>query len=243
MKRCGKVTKDEPRTLIVIDGPGCSWEQCEFCGVKGASVSTHETLTQVDYCFSQIPEDETVLQIVSSASFSDYSTVVQHVIHQKVVQHGKIKKLIIEQRFGLHSLIEDIVASYAKYFIKVEVILGLEAVSEVDRHYLGKEQYNFEPEQLSMMFQRVNLLYGYKQKPIEVLEYELEECLKYFNVVSINIYETIPESHIVRDKDAVEAFYNHPKFQDWLANPRIHIFDSDPRAQEDFGGINTLETE
>jgi uncharacterized Fe-S cluster-containing MiaB family protein len=70
--RFGRATGKDPRAIMVIDSPGCSWGHCRFCAIHNAHATESEMIDQVNYCFKQLEPTDTKIQIVCSASFSDY---------------------------------------------------------------------------------------------------------------------------------------------------------------------------
>jgi len=238
----GKCIAKEPRSIIVIDTPGCSWRKCSFCAVHQQTVDEDTALLQVKTAFDLIPRDEKILQIVTSASYSDYPVSVQDLILRSV-QNLRPDTVILEQRWGLRDLTLDVSAKFNEIGVSVEWIVGLEALAREDRRYLGKEDYDADIPVLRRYFKRVNLLFGYDGKGAKslcTLTHEMNVLLPLFNVVSINIYESALDSILKRDNGLVEDFYNSPQFLEWKINPKVHIFDTDFRAESDFGGIDTL---
>lgn len=78
--RFGRDARKDPRAILVIDSPGRSWRRCKFCAVHKSITEVDAALAQARYCFSQLNDHDTKIQIVSSASFSDYSLELQQFI-------------------------------------------------------------------------------------------------------------------------------------------------------------------
>jgi len=238
--RYGKVHKGFVRSIIVIDSPGCSWANCKFCAVHQQVADGSTALQQIEEVRDHIPQGEQTLQIVSGASFNDYSDKVQAAILLLAMDKG-IGTLILEQRSEFRYKIPPLNKFAKDRGFKIEWIIGLESISREDRDFLGKEPIDSNYYNLSHVYQHVNILYGHPTKSFKILKKEISKLLEWYRTVTINIYEPPTGSTIHRDQEKVEELYSSAEFQEWLKDERVDIQDSDPRAQSDFGGIDTFE--
>lgn len=235
-----------PREVVLLRSMPCSWGKCEFCEYKNDNVPSVATAIKENLkVLDQVQGKHGVLQVIDSASWTELPMQTLFDILQTCLWMN-IYTVIFEGHWMYKDCIDSTMRLFNKNGIHTEYILGLESISVSRRRALKKGVPEFPLQQYRAGgFGWVNLLYGDTTSPsAERFLKEVKMCSSVFDYVNISIFtdnDVAGGNGIFREKEDVEAFYQHclePIKQ--LGN--VFVFDyGDSRAPDTLGGVgNTI---
>lgn len=186
--RYDKITKKNPREIVMLRGNGCKWRRCRFCDYhldyskdEEANFALNEkVLWQVTGLYHK-------LEVINSGSFCDLDEkTMQRII--AVCTQKEIAEIHFECHWMHRHEIKALRQRFCKHNIAVKIKLGVETF---DREYretvLNKGIDCASPAQMAEYADEICLLFGLQGQTAESMKRDVETGLAYFERVCINI--------------------------------------------------------
>ncbi len=222
LERYSIIEDKNKREIVLLRGSGCKWRKCRFCDYhldfslnqeENDKLNT-EVLKNVDGRYER-------LEVINSGSFTDLSEATLKEI-ERVCIENKISFL----HFESHWMHKDDLKKHKEHFkslgIELKFKIGIETFDYIFREsYLVKGIDDVSSEEISGYFDECCLLFGLAGQTAYSMKRDIEEGLKNFERVCINIMNknTMP---ILPDHRTIDVFIKeiYPLYKD---NERVDI--------------------
>lgn len=232
MKRYGIVDDfKEQMEVILLRGSGCTWGKCTYCDYqKDFTINQMSNFKVNKQVIDKVTGKFGKLFVIDSGSFVEIDLLSLNYLRDKVYELG-IKTLIFEG----HWKHRDVIPMFRKLFegINLEFNVGAETFDiEYREKVMHKGMGKVTAEEVSKYFNRVNIMTGMIGQTMDMLKRDIELALKYFDVISLNIF-TPNTTYVMRDNKLLDEFYNSEFFTEVINNPRIRVLDDLNRDKTD----------
>ncbi len=237
LTRYGRITKKNPREIVLLRGTGCKWKKCRFCDYhldcsedEGANFTLNRTvLSKVDGTYGR-------LEVINSGSFTDLDQDTVKLI-KEICLKKQIRTLHIESHWMHRHDLPKVRGFFGRDGITVKIKTGVETFDVLFRRsYLDKGLGAAAPAQIAAYFDEVCLLFGLPGQSITSMWTDIETGLSNFERVCVNVYcentsPILPDERVITD-------FTKKLMPVYLYNPRVDIL----LQNTDFGvGGETLE--
>ena len=232
MKRYGVVDDfKEQMEVILLRGSGCTWGRCTYCDYQKDftqdQMSNYKLNRKV---INQVTGKFKKLFVIDSGSFVELDSLTLAYLRDKVYELG-IETLILEG----HCQHRNAIPMFRKIFegIKVEFNAGAETFDiDYREKVMKKGMGKATAKEVSKYFNRVNIMTGMKGQTLQMLDRDLDLALKYFDIISLNIF-TPNTTTTERDYKLIEDFYNSEIYDMAINHSRIRVLDDLNRDKTD----------
>ena len=223
MKRYDKITKKNPREIVLLRGTGCQWKRCTFCDYHNdASSDINANFALNTAALDCVTGEFGRLEVINSGSFVDLDAQTLHKIRD-VALAKDISVLHFECHWMHRSALNGLRAFFAKDRIRLIFKIGVESFDIPFRELILKKGLgNASPEQIATAgFEEINLLCGIDGQTESSMRADIETGLAHFSRVCVNVM-TENTTAIRPDQRVIEAFIRdiYPLYQN---NPRVDI--------------------
>lgn len=236
MKRYGRITEKQQSEIILLRGSGCTWGRCNYCDYcrdKDTDIQKNYNLNRrVIDC---IKGDLSNVQIICSGSFAELDLQTLNYLKNKL-NEKQVRNIVLEGHWMHRQLIPLMRTIFAG--INIEFNIGTETFDIIYREIImNKGMGNASPADIAEHFERTNIMFGLEGQTLDMLQNDMETALKYFNVVSLNIF-TPNDTKAIRDNATIERFYESELYSKLKENKRVLILDDlRPDKADSFDGV------
>ena len=232
MKRYGVVDDfKEQMEVILLRGSGCTWGRCTYCDYQKDFTQDQMSNYKLNRkAINQVTGKFKKLFVIDSGSFVELDSLTLAYLRDKVYELG-IETLIFEG----HWQHRNAIPMFRKIFegIKVEFNVGAETFDiDYREKVMKKGMGKATAKEVSKYFNRVNIMTGMKGQTLQMLARDLDLALKYFDVISLNIF-TPNTTTTERDYKLIEDFYNSEIYDMAINHSRIRVIDDLNRHKTD----------
>ncbi len=188
MVRYNRISKKDPREIVLLKSRPCQWGRCFFCDYIDDNGEEDDSLNDFN---KQVLQDVTgefkKLEVINSASVFELPKESLKNIKDIVIEKD-IKELYFESHWSYRNRLEEI----RDYFPDVTVSFntGIETFDNDFRNkYLKKGAIFESPSEVAKYFKIAYLLVGIKGQTKEMIANDVDIVLNYFEKGRINIYE------------------------------------------------------
>ena len=223
MKRYDKITKKNPREIVLLRGTGCQWKRCTFCDYHNdTSSDINANFALNTAALDCVTGEFGRLEVINSGSFVDLDAQTLHKIRDVALAKG-ISVLHFECHWMHRSALNGLRAFFAKDRIRLIFKIGVESFDIPFRELILKKGLgNASPEQIAAAgFEEINLLCGIDGQTASSMRADIETGLAHFSRVCVNVM-TENTTAIRPDQRVIEAFIRdiYPLYQN---DPRVDI--------------------
>jgi hypothetical protein len=225
MKRYVKIEGKYPRELVLLKSNPCFHGKCIFCDYiddNGGDFSINEEV------LSEIT-GEFPLQVIDSASYFELPEKTLKLINEICLKKN-VRELIIETHYAFYAETERLKEKKGN----VIALVGAETFDLNFRRFLNKGMPDVSPPEIAKYFDWVNILFGIEGQTLDMLRFDVENALRFFKRMNLNIFVNNTTS-VKRNEKLVEEFYSSSFFLEIKDNKNIDILDfADNRAPDNF---------
>lgn len=222
MERYAKITKKDPREIVLLIGNGCKWKKCKFCNYYLDQNQNEEEQYKINQeVLAKVTGEFGKLEAINSGSIFELNEKSQEEL-LNTCKEKQIKTLIIESHYMYQKKIKEWKETYKTYGIDLKIKGGLETLDEDFREEVMKKGFGRPTlEQLKNIFDEINLLVGVKGQTIEQVEKDIEMGRQNFERICVNLYKQM-DGLMPADEELKQAFIRkiYPKYKD---HPKIDI--------------------
>lgn len=236
--RYGKVTKKYPREILMLVGVGCVWGKCTFCDYHlDRNVSVIKNFNINKKAIDMLTGEFKCVQVIDSGSTFELDFMTMIYLRDRCAKLG-IEEIIFENHalYGQYRYMLDEV--FGEVDIRIKSIVGAESLlPEFRDKYFNKGYGNVTANQLSMEFEWVNILIGFKGDSLTRITTDASLALGYFERVTFNVFSPNSTS-FERDDELIDKFYKSDLFANLKILDRVEILDDlDPRCEHSFDNV------
>lgn len=186
MVRYSRVLNKNPREMVLLKGRPCVWGRCAFCDYV---LDNSEDNAGMEEFNSRILQDVTgelgALEVINSGSVFELPGGTLSEI-KRIVDEKGIRRLFFEAYWGYRDRLDEI-----RDFFGVDVIFknGVETFDSQFRNNVLKKGAVFSgPDEVAKYFRSVCIMVGIEGQTKEMIDYDIECLMKYFNYGCVNVY-------------------------------------------------------
>ena len=220
MERYSKITRKNPREIVLLRGSGCRYRKCTFCDYHlDACPDQRENDTLNSGVLSRVTGEYGDLEVINSGSVFELSEETLREI-RRVCTEKRIGIIHFESHWLYRERIVDLRRQFDDFALKMK--LGLETFdAEFRENVMHKGIRETDPETISRGFQEANLLFGLTGQTQQSMERDLELGLRYFERICVNVM--CPNSTAVRPDESVIKVFRDKILPRYAQNERVDI--------------------
>lgn len=222
MERYCLTTDNFPREVVLLKSKFCTHRKCSFCDYWADGTNDIEEMKRVaEEQLAKVTGETGVLEIINSGSFQEIPFVIIQMIRE-VIREKKIHTMMFEAHFKFRDQMDEVYAMFQG--IKLIPKTGVETFNYEFRELFLRKGFTeaTSPEIVAKYFKAVNLLVGIKGQTIEMVAYDIEQGLKHFDYILINIF-TENARKIEIDYELIEEFYK--RYEHLRENKKVLLYD------------------
>lgn len=186
MIRYSVVENKNQREMVLLKGSPCIWGRCAFCDyIEDNNEDEGITVPYNENILKNVTGKYGVLEVINSGSvFELPKPTLEHI--KNIVQGKNIKKLFFESYWSYKDRLHEM-----ENYFKVPIIFkcGIETFDDYFRNNVLKKGIVFKnPQEVSKYFKSICLLVGIKGQTKEMIKYDIDCLLKYFEYGCVNIF-------------------------------------------------------
>ena len=217
MERYSLIHDKFPREFVLLQGTGCRWKKCAYCDYfHDVSENPYELNSKE---LEKVTGHYGVLDVINSGSAmeldKDTITLIKHIVAEK-----KIHTIWFESHYMYRTHLEKFARQFAP--AKVKFRCGIETFDASLRNKWNKGiPSEVTARDVAKYFDGICLLCGTKGESKERIISDIDTALKYFEYVSVNLFNKNTTS-IEVDEDLQRWFVTevYPHIKD---NPAIEV--------------------
>lgn len=204
MIRYNKISKKNPREIVLLKSRPCKWGHCLFCDYIKDNENDDNSINKFNkHILNNVTGEFKKLEVINSASVFELPKETLKYIKDIVNLKG-IKKLYFESHYNYRHRLDEI----RNYFKGTDIIFkcGIETFDDDFRNnYLNKNVHFKNYQEVANYFKSICLLVGIKGQTKEMISKDIEILQKYFEHGCINIYVE-NSTPVKQDKELVSWF-------------------------------------
>lgn len=214
MDRYSVIREKNPREIVLLRGSGCVYRKCTFCDYYSDSSECVEDNFELNKAvLYKVTGEFGNLEIINSGSVFELDGQTMDYI-MKICMDKKIEVV----HFEAHYLYEGKIPELRKRFegIDLKMKLGLETFDyDFRENILKKGIREKNAARIAENFDEANFLFGIKGQSVETMKNDIEEGLRYFERICINLM-CENTTDIKPDKGVTESFMRelYPVYKD-----------------------------
>lgn len=186
LQRYSRVTKKNPREMVMLRAYPCKWGKCAFCDyIADNSENTEEMIAENHAVLEKVTGEFGVLDVIDSASCFDLPQKTIEEI-RNVIRDKHINKMFTE----CHYMYRERLQSWRDLFgIPIIFRCGVETFDNAFRNGVLRKGANFSsPQEVAAYFESICLMVGIEGQTREMVRRDMEILEQYFTYGCINIY-------------------------------------------------------
>jgi hypothetical protein len=190
MERYSVIEEKNRREIVLLRGSGCKWRRCRFCDYHLDFSSNEEENFKLNKAeIDKITGIYQKLEVINSGSFVDLDEKTMQLLEETCKKH-QIREIHFECHWMHRKMVPEIRKRFEALGVKVKVKIGVETFHALFREsYLDKGIDTYKPEEIANYFDEVCLLFGIPGQTKEMMLYDIETGLQYFDRICINIMQ------------------------------------------------------
>ena len=180
------IENKNPREIVLLKGNRCIWGKCTFCDyIKDNSDNELDMICFNSTILKNITGEKGVLEVINSGSVFELPNETLYEIRD-IVKNKEIKLLFFESYWSYRNRLNEI-----REFFNIPIIFknGVETFNNYFRNNILKKGVIFKnPKEVADYFNSICLLVGIEGQTKEMIDYDIECLLKYFEYGCINIF-------------------------------------------------------
>ncbi len=206
MQRYGVIYDKNPREIVLLRGTGCRWRQCTFCDYYDDSSQDRDENFSINRC--ALSEETGKIkrpEVYNSGSFSELDKATMELLYQ-ICREKNIRHLHFESHWMYRKQIPALRNRFSEIGVTLHLKIGVESFDAAYREQvLKKGMPNATPEQISAVFDEVNLLVGLPGQTAVSMRRDIELGLKHFSRICVNVM-TANSAPLQPDADVISTF-------------------------------------
>lgn len=218
MDRYNKITKKNPREIVLLKAFPCAWGGCRFCDYIDDNSNIEEEIETINAeVLSKVTGELGVLEVINSGSCFELPKQTLTLI-KDIIKKKKIHRLFFES----HWMYKERLQEMRDFFqIPITYKIGVETFDyKFRQEYLNKNADFKTAEEVSAYFDSPCLMVGIKGQTKEMIEKDIELLKKYFKLGTINVY-TNNTTDVIKDDELINWFLT--TYADLENDPSIEI--------------------
>lgn len=203
MERYNRITKKNPREIVLLKGFPCVWGKCRFCDYTDDNSSNEvEMISLNSEVLSHITGELGVLEVINSGSCFELPRQTLEQI-RIILREKKIQRLFLESHWIYRERLQEM-----RDFMGIPITfkIGVETFDNSFRETVLKKHAPFKtPQEVAELFDSPCLLVCMKGQSKEMIVRDIELLKQYFKRGTVNVF-TNNSTPIKQDPELVKWF-------------------------------------